>query len=90
MCKKLVRKESVMLKIVPIDTKSKKYVIKHDNVVFSDDDLIFIDIVSDTVTFFSSDTGLDSITLNITKTINHVRLMAWYDRYKQRKACKKG
>ena len=49
MCKKLVRKESVMLKIVPIDTKSKKYVIKHDNVVFSDDDLIFIDIDSDTV-----------------------------------------
>ena len=37
---------------------------KLDNAVFSNDDMIFGDLYSDVVTFFSSDVGLNSINLN--------------------------
>ena len=74
---------------------------KLDNAVFSNDDIIFGDIDSNIVTFFSNNIGLNSKNLhNVNldddnfddcdpKTINQVRLMAWYNRYKQHKACKK-
>ena len=55
----------------------------------------------DTVTFFSNDIGLNSINVNNVvryddnydddcdpETINHIRLMAWYMRCQQHKACK--
>ena len=56
---------------------------------------------SDFVTFFSRDKSLKNITLdNVNldddrfdyfdpKAINHVRLMAWHNKYKQQKALKK-
>ena len=71
------------------------------NAVLSNSDIIFDDIESDIVAFFSNNIGLNSINLNNInpddddfdnfdpETINHVRLMAWYNRYKQRKAYKK-
>lgn len=71
------------------------------NAVPSNSDIIFDDIESDIVAFFSNNIGLNSINLNNInpddddfdnfdpETINHVRLKAWYDRYKQRKALKK-
>ena len=75
---------------------------KLDNTVFSDDYIVFGDFDSDFVTFFSNDMGLNSITLdnNINldhnnfdycdpESNNHVRVMAWYNRYKQLKASKK-
>ena len=54
---------------------------------------------SDIFTFFSNDIGLSSINLTSVnladdnfdhyyyKTINYVRPTAWYNRFKQRKAC---
>lgn len=56
---------------------------------------------SDVVTFFSTDAGLNSMNFNNInlddynfddydpKTINHVRLLAWCNRYKHDKASKK-
>ena len=72
---------------------------KRDNAVFANDDIVFSDINSDIVTLFSNDIGFNSINLNNIdddsfhnfhpKTINQVRHMTWYNRYKQHKACKK-
>ena len=73
---------------------------KLNNAVFSNRDVIFCDIDSDIGAFFSNDVDLNSINLsNINlgddnfgdfdpKTINHVRIMASYNRYKQYKAGK--
>ena len=67
----------------------------------SNDDEFFCDIDSDIVIFFGNDIHLNSINLNNinldddnfdiynSETINHVRHMNWYNRYKQHKACKK-
>ena len=74
---------------------------KLDSNVFSNNDIVFGKLDSDFVTFFSNAIGLNSITLysiNLDddnfddcdpETICHVRLTAWYNRYKQRKASKK-
>ena len=64
---------------------------------FNDIDIIFDDIDSDIVKLFSSDIVLNSIKINNDnnfddcnpKIINHVRLLAWYNRYSQYKACQK-
>ena len=70
--------------------------------MFSNDDIVFCDIDSDIVTFFSEDIGLNRINLNNAKLddenlddcdseiISHVKLMGWSNKYKQQKACKKG
>ena len=62
--------------------------------------IVFGDLDSDFAAFFSDDIGLKSITLDDIKlddnnfddcnpeTINHARLMAWHNRYKQRKVSK--
>ena len=72
---------------------------KLENVVLFKDDVVF-NTDSD-VLFFSdamclANIGLNSISLDYVKfhdddpeTIIHVRVMAWCNRYKQRKACKK-
>ena len=64
---------------------------------FSSDYMVFGDLDSHFVTFFSNDIVLNSITLdNINlddnnfdycgpETITHVRFKAWHNRYKQRK-----
>ena len=68
---------------------------KVGNSVFSNDDIVFGDIDSDIVTFLNNDIGLKSIKRNNIdqdddpKTINHVGLMACYNRYKQPKHIKK-
>ena len=74
---------------------------KLDGALFFDDYIIFADLDSDFVIFFSEDLGSNSVILgNInlddehfdycdSETINHVRLMSWYDKYKQRKVSKK-
>ena len=63
--------------------------------------LLYSDLDSDFVTFFSNDIGVVCITLDninlydtnfdncYTQTINHVKLMGWYNRYKQYKTFKK-
>ena len=63
--------------------------------------IVFGDIESDIVAFFSKDIGLDTINLSNSnldednfgngnpETVNYIRLLAWYNRYKQHKACKK-
>ena len=72
-------------------------VVKLDNAVISNDDIVFQDIDSDIATFFSIDIGLTNIKLeNINldddkfhdydpETTNHIRLMACYNRYEQHK-----
>ena len=74
---------------------------KLDNAVFSKDDIVFGDTDSFTVKFFSNDIGLNSINLNSNNleddnfddcdpnNINHVIIMANYNRHKQHRACKK-
>ena len=80
---------------------TSKIIENLDSAVFPNDDIVFDDLDSDFATFFCNDIGLNSITLyNINfdddnfvacdpETISHIRLMAWYNRFKQRKACKK-
>ena len=88
------------MKFVPDCLVTSKIIEKLDNDVFSNDDIVFGDIDSDIFTFFSNDIDLNSVNLNNVnlvddnfdnydpKTINHVKLMAWYNRFKQCKAHK--
>ena len=74
---------------------------KLDNVVFSNDDIDVEVIESDTIAFFSNDMGLNAIVLNNINlddddfdeddptSIVLFRLIAWCNRFKQCKACKK-
>lgn len=74
---------------------------KLDNAVFSNNDIVLGDIDTDFVTFFWNDIALNSVNLtNVnldddhfdncdSKTINHITLMAPYNRFKQKKGCKK-
>ena len=74
---------------------------KLDNAIFSNDYIVFGDLDSDFVAFFSSGIGVNSLTLANTnlddnnfddcgpETINHVKLMPWHNKYKQRNASKK-
>ena len=80
---------------------TSKIIKKIDHFVFSSDDEVFGYIDSDIVTFFSNYIDLISIKLNNNnvddenlddcdpETFNHVKLMAWHNRYKQHKAFKK-
>ena len=73
-----------------------KIIEKHDNGVFSNDDIIIGDTDSDIATFFINDIGLNSINFkNVNpgnfedcdpETINHVRFMSCFNRYKQHQA----
>ena len=68
---------------------------------YLNDDIVFVNADSDNVTFFSDDVGLVNEDLNKfsldgvnfgdddLETIIFVRLMAWFNRYKQRKNVKK-
>ena len=101
MCDKAADSNLVILKFVSEWFLISKMIKKLGNAVSSNDDIVFGGIDSDIVTFFSNDVGFYSINLNNVnpddvnfddydpKTINHVRLMAWYNRYKQHKAFKK-
>ena len=87
MCDKVVDFFQLLLIFLP-----DKMYQKLDNTVFCNDDIIFNVMDSDIVTYFSSDMGLNTINLNNVnldvdnfddydpKTINHVRLMTWYNR----------
>ena len=83
----------VNIKIVPGRTVTNKMIEKL-NTVFSNSH-IFRERDSDIFTFFGNDIGLSISLTNVNfddcdpESINHVRLKAWYDRYKQRKALKK-
>ena len=94
---KAVNSYLLALKCVPDWFVTSKVIEKlHDAVLFND----YV-VVGGFVTFNSNDIGLNSRTLhNInlddnnfddcdTETINHVKLMGWYNRFKQGKACKK-
>ena len=71
-----------------------------DGAVFFNDDIVFADRDSNTVTFFSSGTSLNTIHLNninldndnvyyyVPGTVIHVQIMAWHNRYEKRKAHK--
>ena len=81
---------------------TSKMIEKLHEGVFFNDDKVFRNIDSYIFAFFSTDTVLNSINLNNInlddknfddydpKIINHLRLLALYNRYEQRKACKKG
>ena len=73
------------LKFVSDWSVTNKMIEKHDNVVFSNGDIIFLDTDSDNATFFSDDIILNTIDLNEInhhgvnfdpETIIHVRLTA--------------
>ena len=65
------------------------------------DDIVFVNADYENVTFFSDDMGLVNVNLNNVslgddnfdnddlETVIHVRHMAWCNRYKQCKTCKK-
>ena len=73
---------------------------KLDDVWFFKDDLVFVNEDSDNVSFFSDDLDLNTIHFNnidldadilvkMLKTIIHVRLMTWCNKYEEWKGCKK-
>ena len=74
MCDRVVDPSLLALKFVPDWFVTNKMIKKLDSTVFSDNYLVFGDSDSDYCD---------------PKTINHARLMAWYDKYKQCKASKK-
>ena len=74
---------------------------KLDDIIFFNDDIVFVNTDSHNVTFFSDTVGLNTIDINNInlnddnfdendpETIIHFRHMARCNRYKQCKACKK-
>lgn len=96
MCDKAVDSYLQALTFVPNWFVTNKMIDKLDNAIFSIDDIVFGDIDFDIVTSFRSDKGLNSISHNNInldhdnfddydpENINHVTLMVWYNRYKQR------
>ena len=101
MCDKTVDACLQALKFVPHLFVRSKMLEKLDDPVFSNDDIGCADIGSNIVTFFSTDMGLTTMHFNNInldddnfddddpKTISHVRRIAWCDRYKQCKSCKR-
>ena len=101
MCHKAVDSYLLASKLVFDWFCTSEMIEKLDNTVVSNDDIVLTGTDSDVVTFFNNDIGLDSIILNNInldddnfdncdpETINHGRHMAWYNRYKQHKTCKK-
>ena len=87
MCKEAVNSCLSLLKFVPDWLVTNKVLKDLDNVVFFNDDIVFVNADSD-VTFFSDDMDLDDDNFDDDdpETIIHTRLMAGCNRYKQRKA----
>ena len=93
-CEKAIYSYLLALIFVPGWFVTSKLIEKLGNAVFSNDEIVFGDVDSDIVTFFSNNIGLNSLNLNNNnldddnfddcdpKTINHVKLMAKYNRYK--------
>ena len=89
MCDKVVDLYLLILKFIPDWFIMCRMIEKHDNALFSNDDIVFGDIVSDIVTFFSNDIDLNSININninldddifhdyLLEIINHVTLVGW-------------
>ena len=70
MCDKAVDFYLLALKGVPDCFVISEFIEKLDDAVFSNDDLVFGDINSDIVTFFSNDIGLNSLNLNSNINLN--------------------
>ena len=95
-CDKAVNSYLLVWKFVLDWFVFNKIIEKHDNGVFSNDDIIIGDTDSDIATFFINDIGLNSINFkNVNpgnfedcdpETINHVRFMSCFNRYKQHQA----
>ena len=74
---------------------------KLDNSVVSNVDIFFDDVDSNIVTFLSDNMGVNTIDINNInvdvdtldkddpETINHCRIITWFNRLKRRKPCKK-
>ena len=72
-----------------------------DDTFFPNNDIILINEHSNNVTFCGGEMGILSVDLDKInlgdinfgeddpKTVIHVRVMAWHNRYKQHKSCKK-
>ena len=101
MCDKVVDSYLLALKFVTDWFVASTMIGKLDSAVLSDIHIVFGDLDSDIVRFFSSDIALNSITVeNINlddsnldyidpETISYVRRMDWYNGFKQRKTYKK-
>ena len=94
MCDKVVPKEHFVRKYCPDKHKTQEMIHKGD--------IFFQDVDSNIITFLMDDMGFNTIDLNNInlgddnnfdeddpETINHVRLMAWPNRCKQQKVCRK-
>ena len=98
--KKVVNAYLPLLKFIPGWLVTNKMLKDFDNIVFFNGDTIFANEDSD-VKFLSDGMGFVNVDLNNVnlgddnfdnydpQTIIHVRIMAWCNSYKQRKACKK-
>ena len=98
---KVVDSYLLALKFVTDWCFASKMIEKLDSAVLSDIHIVFCDLDSDIVRFFSSDIALNSITVDNNnlddsnfdyfdpETISYVRRMDWYNGFKQRKTCKK-
>ena len=91
-CDKAVDALLPALKFVPDYFVTNELLEKLANVVKSNDDIFFVDVDSDVVTFFNDDMAHNTINLNINfddDNVIRVGLVAWCNKYKQRKTCKK-
>ena len=98
MCDKAVDACLPALKFIPDWFFINKMLEKLDDIIFFNDNIVFVNTDSDNVTFFSDAMGLNTIDLN---NINlndrnfdendpeNIRHMVRCNRYKQCKACKK-
>ena len=99
-CDKAVNDFLPALKLVPDWFVTSKMVKKLHNPLFTDDDILFFKRDSANVTFSSDETDVFSVDLNNInfddvnfdeddpETIIHFRILAWYNRFKQRKDIK--
>ena len=89
------------IKLVPDLFITSNVIGKLYDVVFSNDDLVFGDLKSGFVAFFSNDKGLNIVTMDSInlednnfnnfdpETINYITLMGWSNRLNQGKSRKK-
>ena len=101
MCDKAVGTSPPALKVVPDWFVTNRMVEIPDNVVISENSVVFVNEDSHNVTRFSDNVGLNTIYVNNINLDNenfvdddpgaiiHVKFIVWCDRYKQCKIFKK-
>ena len=101
MCDKALDLNWITFKFIPDWFATNKMLEKFDKFIPSNGDKFFHDEDSNTITFLNNDMTFNTNDFNSInldhgnceeddpETVNHVRLMTWYNKFNQRKTCKK-